>query len=245
MASAKEWFSTWFDSPYYHILYHQRDRGEAEQFITNLNGLLKPKKGLKVLDLACGRGRHCISLNKLGLDVTGIDISETSIAAAQQENNEMLEFLVHDMRDPFRTNYFDIILNLFTSFGYFKTKKENLKVIRNVRQMLKPGGKFVLDFMNIHHVIKNLVTNEQVHAGGIDFFIRREISEERIIKKIDFETDGVKHEFREQVQLIGPDEIRYWLEDSGLKVIHSRGDHDLHEFDIDNSPRIILVAEKK
>src|SRR5688500_2509825 len=116
----QEWFSTWFDSPYYHILYNNRDEQEAEQFMDKLLAYLHPKPHEKVLDLACGKGRHSVYLNQKGFDVTGIDLSEQSIAYARQFENERLHFAVHDMREVYQPETFDFILNLFTSFGYFE-----------------------------------------------------------------------------------------------------------------------------
>ena len=109
-----EWFEDWFDSPYYHLLYKNRDYSEAESFIDNLISFLKPEEGSRFLDLGCGKGRHSIYLNKKGFDVTGIDLSENSIAAAKEFENEQQNFYVHDMRKLFRTNYFDCVVNLFT-----------------------------------------------------------------------------------------------------------------------------------
>src|SRR3989344_5362829 len=120
-----EWFECWFDSPYYHVLYKNRDFTEAELFIDNLVQLIKPSKSNRILDLACGKGRHAIYLNKKGFDVTGIDLSEKSIECAKISGNETLHFYTHDMRKLFRSNYFDIVLNLFTSFGYFEQERED------------------------------------------------------------------------------------------------------------------------
>src|SRR6476620_1008681 len=107
----KKWFQNWFNSPYYHILYKQRDDEEAELFIDNLCSFLKPAREARMLDIACGRGRHAIYLNKKGYDVTGIDLSISSIKFAQQHENPKLHFAVHDMRHLFYINYFDFAFN--------------------------------------------------------------------------------------------------------------------------------------
>jgi len=120
----KKWFQHWFNSPYYHILYQQRDHAEAEFFIDNLCAYLKPAANARLFDIACGRGRHSIYFNSKGFDVTGIDLSIASIKYAKQYENKQLHFYVHDMRYLFYVNYFDIALNLFTSFGYFETDQE-------------------------------------------------------------------------------------------------------------------------
>ncbi len=85
-----------------------------------------------MLDVACGRGRHSRILASKGFVVTGIDISFDSIAFAKQFENENLDFYQHDMRLPFRVNYFDYAFNFFTSFGYFKTRREHDDAIRTI-----------------------------------------------------------------------------------------------------------------
>ena len=77
--STKQWYASWFDTPYYHILYKDRDYTEAQGFMDNLTNYLNIPEGGKILDLACGKGRHSVYLNSLGYDVTGVDLSEKSI----------------------------------------------------------------------------------------------------------------------------------------------------------------------
>jgi SAM-dependent methyltransferase len=120
-----EWFGTWFDSEYYHLLYKDRDYTEAEAFVAKLAAYLEPPKDALIHDLACGKGRHSIYLNKLGYHVEGSDYSANSIKHAKQHENDTLKFYVHDMRLPMPRKY-DYILNLFTSFGYFNTEAEHL-----------------------------------------------------------------------------------------------------------------------
>src|SRR5690554_6600617 len=133
MAKQKaEWFETWFDTPYYHILYQNRDFSEAEKFINNLLDYLKLPKDANCLDLACGKGRHSVFLNKKGLQVTGVDLSENSIQEAKPFENETLKFDTHDMREVYKKNTYDIVFNLFTSFGYFDSSEDNLKVLKSV-----------------------------------------------------------------------------------------------------------------
>ena len=79
-----DWFHDWFNSPYYHLLYRHRDEQEAAAFIERLIGHLQPPPGSRMLDVACGKGRHAVQLARHGFEVTGIDLSEESIAFAQQ-----------------------------------------------------------------------------------------------------------------------------------------------------------------
>ena len=127
------WYKEWFDSPYYHKLYFERDEKEAEAFIRKLVEHLKPAKGSRMLDIACGRGRHSRTLSSMGFDVTGIDLSPSSIEFAKKIETGKLEFFVHDMRLPFRANYYDYAFNFFTSFGYFRTRRELLRQNRDAQ----------------------------------------------------------------------------------------------------------------
>ena len=114
-----QWFEEWFDTPYYHILYSNRDYREAENFLNLLTAFLKLEKKSSIIDLACGKGRHSIYLNKLGYKVLGLDLSEQSISYDKKFENESLEFRVHDMRNRIESEPVDSVFNLFTSFVYF------------------------------------------------------------------------------------------------------------------------------
>jgi 2-polyprenyl-3-methyl-5-hydroxy-6-metoxy-1,4-benzoquinol methylase len=147
----KAWYKDWFNSPFYHKLYFDRDDKEAGNFIKKLIEHLKPIPGSRMLDVACGKGRHSKTLASLGFQVTGIDISFDSIAQAKQYESEHLDFYVHDMRLPFWGNYYNYAFNFFTSFGYFKTRREHDDAIRTIAKSLKPGGKLVIDYLNVHY----------------------------------------------------------------------------------------------
>ena len=166
-----DWFINWFNSPYYHILYKDRDLREAEIFIDSLLAFLKPASGDKILDLACGKGRHARYLNQKGFDVTGIDLSEESIRYATQFENATLSFFVHDMRRMLLINGFDFVFNLFTSFGYFVNEKDNVATLKASAGSLKNGGIFVLDFMNANKAQKCLKADEIKTVNNIDFKI--------------------------------------------------------------------------
>ncbi|HEY0031441.1 MAG TPA: class I SAM-dependent methyltransferase, partial [Bacteroidia bacterium] len=207
-----EWFECWFDSPYYHLLYSNRDYSEAELFIDNLVSYLNPEKDSRILDLACGKGRHSIDLNQKGFDVTGVDLAVQSIASARQSENERLHFYEHDMRRLFRTNYFDIALNLFTSFGYFKNERDNSAVINSVYKALKPDGIFVLDFMNSAKVIANLQSQETKIIAGVEFRITRTVDEGFIVKRITFNDKEKDHTFEERVKALTLADFKKYFE---------------------------------
>lgn len=240
----KEWFESWFDTPYYHLLYKDRDQDEAKRFIKNLVDTLKIAPGSRVLDLACGKGRHSVTLNELGFDVMGVDLSQNSIYEANKLGNATLQFLVHDMRFPILEQKFDVVFNLFTSFGYFDNTQENEEVIHAVHTMLKEGGLFIIDFMNSAKVIKGLVESESKIIGNIRFEISRSFDGTHIFKTIRFSDAGKEHEYTERVQALNLSDFKTMLEAQGFTILRTFGNINLDVFDEENSERLILIAEK-
>ena len=101
----KDWFTSWFNTPYYHILYKNRNDDDAQLFMRNLTTFLKLDINSHILDLPCGKGRHSVFLNSLGFKVTGGDLAENSIKHAKHFENDRLHFEVYDMRKPFKNKY--------------------------------------------------------------------------------------------------------------------------------------------
>ena len=238
------WFASWFDSSYYHILYKNRDKKEAELFIENLIAKLQIKKGSKLIDIACGKGRHATYFNSLGLDVTGVDLSPNSIATATKNENATLQFTVHDMREVYKKNNFDIATNLFTSFGYFEKEEDEQKAINAMAKNLKSGGFLIIDFMNVKKVISNLLFSEQKTIDGITFNITREVKDVHIIKNIAI-TDGTKkQQFQEKVKTLTLADYSKLITNAGLKIIDIFGSYHLEGFDARTSDRLILICKK-
>jgi ubiquinone/menaquinone biosynthesis C-methylase UbiE len=240
----QEWFESWFNSPYYHILYKNRDENEAEFFIKNLTLKINLNQGDKVLDIACGKGRHSIIFNKLGFNVNGIDISTESIKQAQNNANETLQFYVHDMRKLFRVNYYNLAVNLFSSFGYFKTEKEHQQAINNMYKSLKPGGFLVIDFLNAYKVINTLVPAEEKTINNIQFKIERKFFKGNIIKSIEVTNGDKKYNFAESVKAFKFKDFETFLKRSGLQVVNIYGDYALNNFNESESDRLIIFAQK-
>ncbi|MGY3054797.1 SAM-dependent methyltransferase [Pedobacter sp. UYEF25] len=240
----RKWFQYWFNSPYYHILYQQRNDAEAEFFIDNLTKYLKPPLKSKILDIACGKGRHAIYLNKKGFDVTGIDLSEQSVRYAKQFENDYLHFLVHDMRQLFYINYFDIAVNLFTSFGYFETEYQHVKALKSFRKAFKHDGCLVLDYFNAENIIQNLNSRELKEIDGIHFEIVKTVVEGKIIKGINFEAEGKKYHFEERVQAFTFNDFKRMLLAAGMYIEKTFGDYNLNDFDETKSERLILICRK-
>lgn len=116
-----KWYEEWFNTKYYHILYRHRDETEAYAFISKLLNYVHLPKNSVVWDNACGKGRHSYWLSQMGYKVIGTDLSISNINFANSHyKNPNLSFFVHDMRREFYVKYFDLVLNLFTSMGYFE-----------------------------------------------------------------------------------------------------------------------------
>lgn len=239
-----EWFAEWFDTSYYHILYQHRNGVEANAFIERLVAHLSLKPGSKVLDLACGKGRHAVMFHKLGMDVLGVDLSSNSIQTAKENSCQGLAFDVHDMRQVIPNKKFDLIANLFTSFGYFDTQSDNEKMIASIAAMLNENGELIIDFMNAIKVIEHLVPSEEKLIDGILFSITRRYDGQHIYKDIRFEDKGVKHHYTERVQaLTQEDFLRFLAKD--FEIIATFGNIELDPFDAEFSDRLILIARRK
>jgi SAM-dependent methyltransferase len=240
----REWYKEWFGSPYYPLLYCSRDEKEAESLISLLIRTLELKSGMRILDLACGRGRHAVCLASKGFEVTGVDLSEENISEAQKQEGENLSFYVHDMRNIFRVNYFDVVLNLFTSFGYFESDRENLKVLHAAATALKPGGRLVLDYFNGHNAGKELVEFEEKKSGSVQFRIRRNIRNGFIEKEIHVNDGGKEFTFMERVKILTEEDFRDYFTQCGLKILHLYGSYSLDKFKYNKSERLILISQK-
>lgn len=238
--SDNNWFASWFDTPYYHILYKDRDYAEAQLFMDNITDYLNLPEDAKILDLACGKGRHSVYLNKLGYDVTGADLSENSIAGASKYANAKLHFTVHDMREPFAEK-FDAIFNLFTSFGYFDDDADNVKTLIAIRDSLSEYGFAVIDFMNVTQVIDNLVPEEIKTVEGIDFHIKRFFIDGHIYKEIDFEDKGQKFHFTEKVQALKLEDFEEMMASADIHLLDIFGDYKLRKFNKKDSERLIMI----
>jgi SAM-dependent methyltransferase len=240
----KEWFSSWFNTKYYHLLYNNRDFKEAEFFIQNLISQLKPKAGDKILDLACGKGRHSIFLANQAYKVLGVDLSEESIAYASQFKTENLDFQICDMRYLTYQNEFDYVFNLFTSFGYFDHKEDELKVLMGVFNSLKSNGILVIDYLNVDFVKTTMIANEVIWREDVKFDISRRIENGFIYKKIEVTDKDFNQTFEEKVRAISLQDFNELAHHSGFEVLQVYGNYNLEKFSIE-LPRLILVAQKR
>jgi len=244
--TAQAWYKDWFNSPFYHKLYFDRDEKEAETFIQRLIAHLEPAPGSRILDVACGRGRHSRFLSSQGFDVTGIDISFDSIAFAKQYETDTLHFYQHDMRLPAWIHYFDYAFNFFTSFGYFKTRREHDDAVGTLVKSLRTGGVLLFDYLNVHYNEERLVHNEVRTIGDTEYEIHRWMDESHFFKRIRVTDPSFEdsHEFTEKVAKFSLGDFTDMLSFQGMQVKEVFGDYELNDYHIRNTPRMIIVATK-
>ncbi len=240
------WFKDWFNTPYYHQLYFKRDENEAAAFIDKLIAYLKPPADAVMLDVACGKGRHSIQLAGKGFDVTGIDLSTDSIAEARLSEADNLHFYVHDMRLPFCMNYFSYAFNFFTSFGYFRTRREHDNAIRTIAQSIRPGGIFVMDYLNVHYAEDHLVHQFEKEIEGVNYFITKWFDETHFYKKIVVEDDVLEMplEYTEKVAKFSLGDFTEMFAYQGLQLQEVFGDYEFGHYDVRKSPRMVMIAKK-
>ena len=235
-------YKSWFDTPYYHILYKNRDYKEAEMFTRELMKFIKLPLNSKVLDLACGMGRHSINLNKMGYNVTGVDLSVKNIKNASKYESENLKFKIHDMRKPLGQK-FDLVVNLFTSFGYFDDFKDNLKTLDSIKSSLKKNGLAVIDFLNIKYLKNNLIHKNTEEIDGIKFHLNRSIKNGFLTKKISFKHELNEYNFEEKVRSLDLYDFKSMFKQSNIEILHIFGDYKLTSFDEKKSKRLIFILK--
>ncbi len=243
----KEWYKEWFSSPYYDILYKERNEREATQFLEKLMQYLNAQPGARVLDAACGKGRHSRVLADMGYDVTGIDISESSIIEAKAMETDNVRFYLHDMRQPFMINYFNFAFNFFTSFGYFHSGREHDSAVRTIAQSLRPKGMLTIDYLNVHFNEENILHTEEKTIGGVNFHIARWHDEDHFYKRIQIEdpaSHNLKHLYTEKVEKFSLGDFTDMLAFHGLMVQEVFGNYDLGPYHVRKAPRMIIIAKK-
>ena len=240
-----EWYEKWFNQDYLK-LYQRRDDEDAYKQISLALSHIPHSDKTKVLDLCCGNGRHSNILFKKNLQVTGLDLSSTLINLAKK-NYPQVKFYRGDMRYLLRyeyLNYFDVIFNLFSSFGYFKTDRENFLVFENIFKKLNSQGYFWFDFLNANYVKKNLIKTSEKELDSVRIVESRtyDSKKKRIVKKIFF--DKNKKEYKESIRAFSMEELKIALKKTGFKIKKIFGDYLGHEFSIEDSPRLLLLCQK-
>ncbi|WP_379130724.1 class I SAM-dependent methyltransferase [Paenibacillus sp. sgz500958] len=239
-----EWYEDSFGEDYL-IVYRHRDFGGARREVDKMIVWLNLPCGAKVLDLCCGMGRHSLVLAEAGYEVTGVDLSEPLLREARaQEGAGAVTWLRSDMRCLSLDGGFDAVVNLFTSFGYFEEDEEQLKVLREIRRMLKPGGKFIIDFLNPGYVIRNLVPHSSREDSDNLIDEQRRIEDGYVKKDITLtsKADGTPRCYQERVKLYSLDAFRAMLAEAGLQLDMVHGNYDEDTYHEETSTRMIFVG---
>ncbi len=243
----KEWFKNWFNTEEYLNVYKHRNEEDAKELVDLiLENINIPIDG-KVLDLACGPGRHSILFAQKGYKVSAVDLSKNLLKVALDsavKSNVDVNFIEADLRDLCIKPKFDLVVNLFTSFGYFEDDKENFKLFGRAFYFLNDNGYFVLDFFNKDYLEKNLVSTSEGYIDNSKIVQERKIEGKRVIKKITISKNGNERNFIESVRMYSRDELVTGIENRGLKVEKVFGDVRGRTFDLETSPRIIIIARK-
>jgi len=237
-----QWYRRWFGEEYL-SLYPHRDREEARQGVRLFRRLCNPAPGARVLDLACGAGRHLGPLRDGGHRPVGLDLSMPLLRRARDDGASRL--VRGDMRSlPFSAAAFDAVVQFFTSFGYFDDPGEDRRVLREVRRVLRSGGAFLLDFLNAEQVRSTLVPRDEEKVEGRTVRQHRWIEDDVVRKRIEIEgSRGEENRvFHERVRLYEPEELQEMLAGAGLRVTARRGDYSGADFR-SGSPRLLLAGE--
>jgi 2-polyprenyl-3-methyl-5-hydroxy-6-metoxy-1,4-benzoquinol methylase len=240
-----EWYEDWFNTQEYLNVYRHRNESEALKHVNFIIEKTKIPSRASVLDMACGPGRHSIIFAKKGYAVTAVDLSENLLCVAgtsAQNAGLMIDFHKSDLRDIQLGRKYDLIINLFTSLGYFETDEENFRILDAAIKHLKYNGRFVIDFLNKKYLLNNLREYSEEIIGESKIIQSRNIVGERITKKIEITSGDTKKYFYESVRLFSPEELIEALNDRGLFVDRIFGDFEGSVFDPETSERIIIIA---
>lgn len=237
-----DWFEEWFGEDYLR-LYPHRDIKEAVRAIELIANHVSGREIRSVLDLACGAGRHSKLLCERWWTV-GLDLSAVLLKVARKQSPDS-PYVRADMRElPFADGSFDLVVNLFTSFGYFEDDREHARVMKCVAAAMKRGGTFVVDFFNAKEVRRNLVACDERVVNGVTVEQRRTISADNRFVEKSIRLREQDKEYRERVRLLSPADLERMLIAAGFSVVARAGDYAGSPL-ADDSPRTILFATRQ
>ena len=242
---SKDWF---LDDEFWRnfgpLMFSEDNFREAAEQLPDLLALAgtEPKA---VLDLGCGPGRHALPLAASGYPVTAVDTSQTLLDHLEQARAELpIEIVKADMREFARADAFDLVLVMWTSFGYFEDEADHRRVLTNIHQSLAPGGRLVLDLVGLEYLCRNLETAHVTEYDDGRLLLERPNLIENM-SRLDNEwllIDGdqvMRHHFSHRVWSAG--EIRGLLEQCNFKVHSIYGSYTGDEYDLE-AERMIVIA---
>lgn len=242
----KDWFKDSFGQDYL-MVYKHRDYQGAYNEVKEMVEWLQLPKGATILDLCCGMGRHSMALMEFGYSVTGVDLSQVLLSEAKMNDRAgKVEWVLSDMRAVPQEQSFDAIVNLFTSFGYFESDNENQKVLYEVYRLLKPGGQYIIDFLNPGYVANHLVAVSEREEEGLVIKEERLIEGGYVRKCIMISQTGVPdRNYIEQIKLYDKRMLLEMMKTANLVVDKVYGSYEGQEHDDNLSPRMIFVGHKE
>jgi SAM-dependent methyltransferase len=238
-----DWFEDWFGEEYL-ALYEHRDHHEARAVVRLIAERMGDEPDAPVLDLACGAGRHQRMLCDRGWWTVGVDLSPSLLRAARAADRTG-PLVRADMRAlPFADASFALVVNLFTSFGYFRDDAQHLRVLREVARIARSGGWFVLDYLHAGHVRDTLVPHDEQTVGSTTVEQEREISADgRFVRKT-ITIGELGRTFVERVRLFEPEELVSLCTAAGFEVEAVLGDYAGSALTA-TSPRTLLFARRE
>ncbi|WP_240377695.1 class I SAM-dependent methyltransferase [Bacillus piscicola] len=240
----KSWFEEHFQEDYLRV-YDHRDEEKAADELSHLMEYMPLEKGMKVVDLCCGNGRHARWLARRGFYVTGVDLSPALLKKGIDLTMGLpVQYMRADIRDVPLQEEYDGAFNLFTSFGYFTDDAENELVFKRAAEGLKAKGWFLFDYLNPSYVKNNLVSRDNTVKDGLEITQERQISGGYVCKNITIQEAGSKREYVERVKLYEQEELAGMLERNHFTIVHSFGNYDASPYEKSTSPRQIFLCQK-
>lgn len=241
------WYKEWFNDDKHQLVYSHRDDADAQHLVDLIASTLDVPPGGRVLDVGCGRGRHARMFARRGYEVTGLDLADKALDVARQcaaDEGLDITFLHGDMREPVADGAFDLVVNLFTAFGYFHERAEHVRALGAMVTAVRPGGYVVQDFMNAENVRRSFVPMDEKTVDGVHIRQERRIVGDRIEKTITLTQNGDAHVVTESVALLGRTAFASFYDEVGLDLQHTFGDYNGGAF-TPSSPRLLLMSQRQ